>query len=205
MRSFAVHVCAKVLTSPQSLHNYRWSQAIARIQPISFAGPFAARSGSSSCRSAKTAPPSSSLTPASKYPPAKPGALVRSHSERLVGAANATPLAVGQFSEQFPSQHLRLRGTTCCTGNERITLGLSVPLSIMKLFYRGNVLSYRTLGGTHRKPHRWATAVNVKRLLPPRRSRGTSPDRLAAKNAVSGEEYRTSRAEGRNIPPLSSA
>jgi hypothetical protein len=160
---------------------------------------------SSSCRSAKTAPPSSSLTPASKYPPAKPGALVRSHSEWLVGAANATPLAVGQFSEQFPSQHLRLRGTTCCTGNERITLGLSVPLSIMKLFYRGNVLSYRTLGGMHRKPHRWTTAVNVKRLLPPRRSRGTSPDRLAAKNAVSGEEYRTSRAEGRNIPPLSSA
>src|ERR1700681_1783343 len=33
-------------------------------------------------------------------------------------------------------------------------------------------------GVTRRQLHRWTTAVNVKLLLPPRQSRGTSPGRL---------------------------
>ena len=31
MRSFSVHVCAKMLTAPQSFYNYRWWQATARL------------------------------------------------------------------------------------------------------------------------------------------------------------------------------
>src|ERR1700681_364972 len=36
-------------------------------------------------------------------------------------------------------------------------------------------------GVTRRQLHRWTTAVNVKLLLPPRQSRGTSPGRLGEK------------------------
>ena len=40
--------------------------------------------------------------------------------------------------------------------------------------------------------HRWTTAVNVKRLLPPRQSRGTSPVRLGLSSASASHHSRKS-------------